>query len=329
MTPDRRPGVLLTAFGGPDSLDAVEPFMRNLMSRSPSPAIVRRAREKYEAIGGKSPLPDIARTIAQALEKRLERDFGPVPVRVGMRYWDPYIADAVQELVDGGVDRIVMASLSPFESKVACGAYRRAAHAAAEQLETTGICETDSLHMAPEFREFFGHALLHSLDGAPGVQPLVLMTAHSLPLADLSEDDAYVSGLRDVADAVAARAGLAPGRDVAGEDGLIGVESFGAVEDPIPWVLAYQSKGARPGDWLGPDLDGVLQKVAAQGYDSVIVCPVGFATDHMETMYDLDIVAEERARSLGLGFVRTRVPNDDPLLIEAFRRLLGPHLESR
>jgi len=326
MSPVERPGILLTAFGGPDSIDAVEPFMEGLMGRVPSPETVARAQDKYRAIGGKSPLTDIALSIAAALEQRLSREHGPVPVRVGMRYWHPYIADSVRDLLDAGAGRIVMTSLSPFESKVACGAYRAAAHKVAEDLEISDVCETPSLHLAPEFREFLGHSLVHALEGAPGEQPLVVMTAHSLPVSDLSDDDPYVGGLREVADAVAAFAGLAEARDIRGAGPLPGVSTFGALEGPVPWVFAYQSKGARPGAWLEPDLDLVLDVAARAGYDSVVVCPVGFATDHMETMYDLDIIAEEWARKLGLGFTRTRVPNDDPLLIEAFAMLLAPYI---
>ena len=324
---DSRPGVLLTAFGGPDSLDAVAPFMAKLMGREPADAIVERAKDKYRAIGGKSPLADIANDIAKALEARLAASGMDVPVRIGMRYWAPYIEDSIRELEALGATRVVMASLSPFESKVACGAYREAAHRAVGSLEITGICETPALHTAPEFREFLGHALEHALEGAPGSQPLAILTAHSLPVSDLEQDDPYVAGLREVSDAVSARAGLGPASEIDNDDRLRGITSYGALGGAAPWVFAYQSKGARPVEWLGPDLDDVLAAAAESGYDSVVVCPVGFATDHMETMYDLDIVAEERARSLGLGFARARVPNDDGLLIEAFARLLAPYLE--
>jgi len=122
------------------------------------------------------------------------------------------------------------------------------------------------------------------------------------------------------------RAGLAQGQDISDDERLPGIESVGGLGGAVPWVFAYQSKGARPGAWLGPDLDDVIDAASSAGYDSIVVCPVGFATDHMETMYDLDIVAEERARARGLGFVRSAVPNDDPLLIAAFAELLAPHL---
>lgn len=320
-----RPGVLLTAFGGPDTLDAVGPFMARLMGREPSEELVERARAKYEAIGGKSPLTDIARSVAQLLESELARRGHPVPVRVGMRYWGPFIADSVNGLISIGVNRVVMVSLSPFESKVACGAYRAAAGEALVEADIQGICETPALHTAPEYREFLGHACRAALDASPGEKPLVVMTAHSLPEADLVEDDPYVVGLHEVAAAVAELAELCEPGDI-GDVKLQDITTFGCLGGRAPWVLAYQSKGARPGAWLEPDLDAVVVSAAAAGYDTIVTCPIGFATDHMETMYDLDIVAAGAAVERGLRFVRACVPNDDELLIAALAGLVEGRL---
>ncbi len=165
MAETSRTGVLLTGFGGPDCLEAVGPFMTSLMQREPSPEMLERAQAKYEAIGGCSPLTPIAEEIAAALETDVVcRRVMSVPVRVGMRYWAPYIENAMADLVEAGCDRVVMTSLSPFESKVACGAYREAAAAVAEEIDLTGVCETPSLHTAPEFRAFLGEACRRALE---------------------------------------------------------------------------------------------------------------------------------------------------------------------
>jgi ferrochelatase len=325
MPENSRTGVLLTGFGGPDCLDAVGPFMTSLMHREPSPEMLERAKAKYEAIGGCSPLTPIAEEIATALEVELSEGGATVPVRVGMRYWDPYIERAMTELVEAGCDRVVMTSLSPFESKVACGAYREAAAGAAESIDITGVCETPSMHTAPEFRAFLGKACLNALQSSGAERPLVVMTAHSLPESDLTDDDPYVGGLREVCQEVARAAGLREGNDFAGAT-LPGIESFGCLENGTPWLLAYQSKGMRPGAWLGPDLADVFDAAAGVGFDGAVVCPVGFATDHMETLYDLDIVAKRDAETAGLGFVRAAVPNSSPELIEAFAGLVRPLL---
>lgn len=319
-------GVLLTAFGGPDSLESVGPFMARFIGREPRPELVAAAREKYAAIGGASPLPATAAAIAASLERHLADRGRGVPVRAGMRYSEPSIERAIGQLAAAGVRRIVMVSLSAFESKVTCESYRVAARDAAGALEYVDVCEAPMLHLAPQYRDFFGHACSHALDAIGASRPLVVMTAHSLPLADLAEDDPYVGGLREVADAVAAIAGLAPGGDIAGDERLAGVSAFGSLDGPAAWVQGYQSQGARPGGWLGPDLSDVMDAAAASGYDGVVVVPIGFAIDHMETLWDLDAAAAERAIARGLDFVRTAVPNADDSFVEALLWAVEPLL---
>lgn len=321
-----RIGVLLTAFGGPDSLDAVGPFMARFMGREPAPHVVSAAQEKYRAIGGASPLPATAAAIATSLEEHLRSAGHDVVVRAGMRYWDPSISSALHELRAEGATRVVMASLSAFESQVTCEAYRTEAHDAVCSIEIASICEAPSLSHAPQYRDFFGHACAHALDAIAASRPLVVMTAHSLPVADLMEDDPYPGGLREVADAVAAIAGLAEGTAFAGDERLPGVAAFGSLDAPVPWLLAYQSRGVRPGEWLGPDLGAVMEVAASVGYDGVVAVPIGFAIDHMETLWDLDVDAVARSAELGVTFVRTPVPNTDDQFVEALVWAIGPLL---
>lgn len=319
-------GVLVTAFGGPDSLDSVGPFMARLMGREPSDALVERAREKYAAIGGGSPLPGIAERIAASVEHHL-RDRGlEVVARAGMRYWEPSIERALGELARLGCRRVVTVSLSPLEAKVTCEAYRVAAADAADAAGVVEVCEAASLATAPQYVEFFGHALTHALDSVMAEQPLVLFSAHSLPLDGSEDVEDYVRALRGLADAVAARAGLGPGYEVSDDARLAGEPGFGALQSRVPWLVVFQSKGARGGSWLGPDLLEVMRAAVRAGHDAVAVCPVGFATDHMETLYDLDVAAAAKAVELGLTFVRTRVPNDDDSLVEGIADLVWPLL---
>lgn len=321
-----RVGILLTAFGGPDSLESVGPFMARFMGREPSPAIIEAAQDKYRAIGGSSPLPGVAAEIAAALEHRLRGSGHDVAVRAGMRYWEPSIATALEELQAEGAERVVMVSLSAFESQVTCEAFRTCALHAAQGLAISDVCEAPVLHRAPQYRDFFGHACAHALAGTPAHRPLVVMTAHSLPEADLVKDDPYAAGLREVADAVAAIAGLAPGEDLAEGEHLPGIAAFGSFEGPVAWLQGYQSRGARPGAWLGPDLGDVMTAAAASGFDGIVVVPIGFAIDHMETLWDLDLDAAARAVSLGLTFERTSVPNEDVSFIDALEWAVVPLL---
>lgn len=335
-------GVVLVAFGGPDSLDAIGPFMEALTGRAVPEAALAGARSRYLAIGGSSPLPAIAERIAAQLERELSglpraaeargEDDGAlaadrssslraggevkVPVRVGMRYTAPSIERAVSELAALGVREVVWVSLSPFEAAVTTGAYRSAVEAAVESRAGLKAVEAARYNRDRELVRFMALNLSEALHEADILsnRVLVVMTAHSLPVSDIAADPAYVEQLRETASAVAEQAGLgAP----SGFDALPGIEAFGGPGVTAPWLLAFQSKGRSAGEWAGPDLDDVIDAAVADGYAAIVCCPVGFATDHMETRYDLDVLAADRALSAGLEWYRVPVPNDDPALIAA------------
>ncbi len=319
-------GVLLTAFGGPDCLEAVGPFMCNLMGREPSDEVLERARRKYMTIGGASPLVPIAESIAQALEVALVST-GPVPVAVGMRYSEPSIPRAMHSLAARGVTRFVTLSLSPFEFRVSSGAYREAVAEAGRDLPGVEVVEAPMLHDAEGFRVFLTEACGEAIrELGEQAKPLVVFTAHSLPEGELEVDDPYVRELRRVADEVARGAGLGKAGEIADDGRLPGVATFGNLGGVRPWVFAYQSKGARPGAWLGPDIGEVADAAAQAGYSGMAVCPLGFVTDHMETLYDLDVVVADAVFSADMDFARAAVPNDAPILIEAMVELVRPLL---
>jgi ferrochelatase len=320
-----RTGVLLLGFGGPESIDSVRPFMCNLMDREPSDELVDDICMRYLAIGGRSPLPTIAKKIAAGLEERLGQEGKPAPVRVGMRYWNPFISDGVAELMALGCDKIVTLSLSPFESKAASGAYREAIDAVLAEHAHLEIVEAPLLSESDEFIEYFaGSTAVAIEDLQPNLGAIVVFTAHSLPLADLVEGDPYVLGLENAAQAVARQLGMGSGHPNAGGDKLGGFRALGTIDEPRAWFLVYQSKGARPGEWLGPQLDDLIPAVAASDFPAMVVVPIGFATDHMETLYDLDIVAAGAALDADLEFMRATVPNDHPLILDAMTKLVAP-----
>ncbi len=319
-----RTGVLLLGFGGPDSLEAVGPFMCNLMGSQPSDELIERVCRRYLTIGGASPLVGIATEIAGGLESRL-RDAGhDVPVLVGMRYWDPFIPDALAALSALGCDRVIAVSLSPFESKVTSGAYRDEVARAVAEIGGIEIVEAPLLSTLPEFVEFFASSTAAAInDVRPNDGAIVIFTAHSLPESDLVENDPYVGGLEIIANAVALKLGMAEGKRCSGESILPGLDAFGATATPRAWFLVYQSQGARGGAWLGPDLDAVIAAASESAVTALVVSPIGFMTDHMETLYDLDVVAAERAIDAGLEWQRARVPNDDGSVLDGLSHLVS------
>jgi protoporphyrin/coproporphyrin ferrochelatase len=310
-----RTGVLLQGYGGPKTVADVGPFMRNLMGREPSAELVARIASHYEAIGGGSPLLEIADKIAVALEERLAARGMDVPVRVGMRYWEPYLADTVEQLVALGCDRIVALSLSAFESEIATGAYRRAIEPVLAEHPCVHLLEAPLAAEHEAYAEFFAKSVTEAFAGLPE-GAVVAFSAHSLPLSDLVADDPYVAGIEATARKVAELLGLGAATSEAGAGFSEEFATLGSDEGPHPWYLVYQSKGARPGGWLGPELDALMSGVAEAGAPGVVVCPIGFMTDHMETLWDLDIVAARRAAELGIPFVRAAVPNVDGALLD-------------
>jgi protoporphyrin/coproporphyrin ferrochelatase len=337
-------GVLLTTFGGPADLDEVGAFMRSIMRREPSDEQLDGTRRKYLTIGGASPLPALAERLAAQLERALSGlppadepesagMFGggsvsvagmragsgvKVPVAVGMLHSAPHIGDAVAALAEHGVRELAWVSLSPFDAEVTVGAYRAAVEAEGAKAGMR-VFEAAPYRASEPFVQFYGDAVseaMHELDVLKH-KTLVVFSAHSLPVADVAASDAYVQQLREAAREVAALAGLG---QATGFHALEGIDAFGGPGLTAPWLLAFQSKGARGGDWLGPDLIDVIDAAAAAGFQAVLVCPVGFALDHMETLYDIDVLAAGRALDAGMEFVRTPVPNDDPRMVEALVR---------
>jgi ferrochelatase len=319
-----RTGVLVTGFGGPDSLDAVAPFMCNLMGREPSDELVERVCRRYLAIGGSSPLPEIAGSFAVKLATALAAEGTPCPVEVGMRYWDPFIEHALHRLREQGCERVVTVSLSPFESRVASEAYREAIHAAMTESGALEVIEAPLISELPEFVEFAASATAATItDLTPNEGAIIAFTAHSLPLSDLVDDDPYIAGLEHAAQRVVERLGLEPGHEGAGEPMFEQFRAFGCASRPRAWYLVYQSKGERPGGWLGPDLDELVDACAESGVPALVVSPIGFVTDHMETLYDLDIVAADRALVSGIEFMRAPVPNDHEIVVDGVARAVA------
>ena len=299
------------AYGTPAASDDVEAYYTHIRrGRPPSADQLADLIRRYDALGGSSTLA--ARTAAQvaAIAAHLDKASpGQYRVALGNKHAAPFIEDAVADLAGGDttVGNVVGLVLAPHHSRASVGEYQaRAAEAAAE----AGIGFTPILrwHDQPAYRHFLAAAVRDGLAGL-ATRTEVLFTAHSLPERALV-GDSYPDELAESARAAAVAAGLAsePGPP---RDGLAG------------WSLAWQSAGATPDPWRGPDVREVIAEIAANGRaDVVLVCPQGFVSDHLEVAYDLDIEAAAVAAEAGLGFARTRVVNDDPAVMSALADLV-------
>ncbi len=300
-----RLGVLVMAYGGPDSLAEVEPYLLDIRGGRPTPrALVEEVRERYRKIGGRSPLREITERQAQALGATLRERGVAATVEVGMRHWQPRIAAAVQRLTERGVTRAVGLTMAPHYARRSVGAYqeqvRTAAGAAARAPRfnfVSHFCDHPRFTSAVA-REV--RAALRALPERPAAAPArprfrVLFSAHSLPEAWVGGGDPYRDQLGASAAAVAEAAGLAPGQ----------------------WRQCYQSAGARPGAWLGPALDAEVRLAADEGIGHLVVAPFGFVADHVEVLFDIDIELRELGDSLGVSVSRTRSLGTDPELMAA------------
>lgn len=291
-------GVLLTAVGGPDSLDDVGPFLVDIRGGRPaSPELVEEFRERYAKIGGKSPLLEISTAQASALETRLNESGGVYRCFVGMRNWTPRIHDVFARMVAEGFDRIVALPLTPYHSRRSVGAYLRAVDEAAAKIGTSGrIAKVESWNTEPALVDAFVGKIQEGLDrlAARGQHdPVVVFTAHSLPRKLMEEGDDYEAELKETRELILRK--MKPRRS----------------------RMAYQSAGRTDEPWLGPSLDDTLHELAKSGEKAVLVAPYGFISDHLELLYDLDIEAKGIAEGLGMAFDRAASLNTDAKFIEA------------
>ncbi len=292
-------GVLVMAHGTPSTPEGIEPFYTTIRrGRPPTPELLDELTGRYRAIGGTSPLTQRTAAQVDGLAAALDDAApGQFVVRYGSKYALPTIEEGVAALAEAGAGRVVGIVLTPHQSSLGSGEYFRRAEAAAAGLQPPlDLTPVPSWHRADGFARLLADrtaACLASLTPAARRSVAVFFTAHSLPLRVVAEGDPYPE---QVAESAA---------DIAG---LLDLDS----EPGVAWGVAWQSAGRTADPWIGPDLLEEIRRVAADGASAVVVCPVGFVSDHLEVLYDLDIEADQVARSVGVAFARTPSLNDDP-----------------
>ncbi len=295
MTRADRPGVLLLTYGSPATLvrDDIRTYLARVRGgREPEPELVDEFTRRYRLIGG-SRLIEITRAQANALADRLGWQ-----VEIGMRFSDPSILDGLSALARSGIARVAAIILSPQYSTMLMNGYATSiddaltalGDAAPEVVLAGAWNDQPALIEAIASRIGEARARLGDDGSAP-----VLLTAHSLPLRVARDEPDYVRQLRETADAVAGRAGLAKGG----------------------WLFCWQSAGHEPGDWMKPDFADLMPELSSRGGRAVIVAPIQFLADHLEILYDIDVGARQQAEAAGLAFQRIESLNTHPGLIEA------------
>jgi ferrochelatase len=283
--------VVLMAYGSPDRLEDVPAYYADIRGGRPvGPEHLEDLIERYRRLGveERNPLNEITeRTRAE-----LERALG-LPVYTGMRHWRPRIADAVEAALQDGARTIVGLVLAPHYSAMSIGAYRRQLDDAVAGRAEVAFVERWGAE--PGYLEVVAARLR-------GTEAHVVFTAHSLPARILAEGDPYVDELMESSRLAAERAGVAD------------------------WSFSFQSASATGEPWLGPDILDELEELHARGVREVLVCPIGFVSDHLEIRWDIDVEAQEKARMLGMRLERVEMPNDDPAFVDALKALVERHV---
>ncbi len=289
-----RVAVLLMAYGGPASLDDVEPYLLDVRGgRATTPEFVAEIKARYARIGGRSPIRELTEAQAASVQAQLGERFA---VYVGMRHWHPYIKDVVDRMVADGHQRVVGIVLAPHYAALSVGAYETKLREAAHGRLDTALVRRWGDH--PKFLDAVAQRVTHALQRFPAPQAVhVLFTAHSLPARILATGDPYPDELRASAAAVALRVGL------------------------VDWQVAYQSAGATSEPWLEPEAGAVMTALAHNGHRAFLIVPIGFVCDHVEILYDVDVMYRALAARLGVQLERTASLNDDPLLAAALSDL--------
>jgi ferrochelatase len=302
-----RSAIMLLAFGGPRSLDEVAPFVERLTGKKPSTEQVAELQQRYQAIGGASPLPAMTIRQTRALEKALKGKGMPLPVFFGMRYSHPLIPEALEEARKKGISRVILISLSPYRTAFSSeGYYDEVKRIVAAWQEGMELVEVDDWHAHPSLCAAWAAKIAEAIERLDtrkeGIS--VVFTAHSLPQA-VATGSPYVRQLEET------------------------IQGIIHITGPLRWRLAFQSRGRGKEEWLGPEPVQCLQELFAEGLRTVLICPIGFISDHLETLYDLDITLKEQADKQGIAVVRIPCLNDAPELIEVLVQLVERALEGQ
>jgi len=302
--------VLLMALGGPDCVENVEPYLLDVRGGRPTPAeLIEEIRERYRLTGGQSPVLGIMREVASLLEQRLNSQGSERHcVSIGMRHWHPYIKDAYAELMAECPNRLICICMAPQYSTLSIGAYvKKVEEARATLGGTFPVSYVESWYRHPGLIQAIVENIRHSLEAFPAdVRSTVpiIFTAHSLPERILRMNDPYPEQVQGTMEAVCARLG------------------------PVSARFAYQSQGRSGEKWLGPTVESTIEALHCEGHRHVLIAPIGFLSDHLEVLYDIDIEFRRFAESKDMQLERMAMLNAAPALITTLASLLEEHQAS-
>ena len=292
-------GLLIMAYGGPNNIDEVEPYLLDVRGYRPTaPEIIHEVRERYREIGGRSPILEQTQAQASALESALNTNGQEFKAFVGMRHWHPYIKDTLADMQAQGIQRAVALVMAPHYSRMSIEAYIKKIEQAESLIE---IAPINNWHLLPGYLDAIVNRVRATLERFPTdvrSRVPVIFSAHSLPEKILTWNDPYPDQLRATVEAVIQRLG------------------------DQPHDFAFQSAAISNEPWLGPDVSVLINRYAEQGQKNIISCPIGFVCEHVEVLYDIDIVYQKLARSLDVRLERIEMVHTAPQMINGLAELI-------
>ncbi|WP_144938802.1 ferrochelatase [Paenibacillus sp. 32O-W] len=308
----RKVGVLVMSYGTPESMDQIEAYYTHIRrGHPPTPEQLDELKQRYEAIvGGFFPLRKNTDRQVAALQETLNREHPDIEFVCyqGLKHASPFIEDGVEQMVKDGITEAVGVVLAPHYSTMSVGAYNKRAKEKAEELGLS-IRFVDSYHLHPKLLKALTQRVENALGkfgDVPKDDIRVIFTAHSLPARILEMNDPYVDQLMETSRAIADRAGLSN------------------------WQFGWQSAGQTATPWLGPDILDTLETIhKEEQVKNVLLCPIGFVSDHLEVLYDIDIECRQTAEQLGMHLERTESLNTDPLYMETLSDVVYTELERK
>jgi ferrochelatase len=292
-------GVILMAYGTPRTLEEVEAYYTNIRGgRRPPDADLQNLVERYRAIGGTSPLIRITESVCEKLEQALRAGGSETRVYMAMKHSRPFISDVVRRVADDGMDQALAIALAPHYSTMSVGSYLLAVDVANDSLpKKMRVDRVLSWHEHPKLIEAWAARVASASAGLTDDYSLIF-SAHSLPESILAHHDPYRDQLLETSKLVA---------EAVGRSG---------------WTFAFQSASHTSEPWLGPDILEHLQSLYEVGRRSFLIAPVGFVSDHLEILYDIDVECRTWAEDLGVQLRRCQSLNDSPEFIECLLALV-------
>lgn len=301
----KKMGLLVMAYGTPYTLDDLERYYTHIRhGRKPTPEMIDELRNRYEAIGGISPLAKITLEQAEKLEAHLNdiQDEIEFKMYLGLKHIEPFIEDAVKKMHEDGINEAVSIVLAPHFSTFSVKSYNGRALEEAEKLGGLKITMIESWYHEPKFITYWADKVKQIFSSLPAGErdnAVLIISAHSLPEKILQFGDPYPQQLQETADLIAKQAGVKN------------------------YVIGWQSAGNTPEPWLGPDVQDLTRDLYHDHhYQAFVYAPVGFVSDHLEVLYDNDFECKAVTQDIGTSYYRPAMPNSQPEFIDALSTVI-------